>query len=192
MASTGLKPGGSGEWLIEKQGTRKRRSWRKLHLGVDADTGQILAAELTTNEVDDGSQVGPLLDQVAVPVASFTGDGAYDRGDVYGAVAERHPDAVVVVPPRSSAVPSAVAEAAPTARDRHLQLLTEHGRMRWQKATGCNRRAVAEATISRYKRVIGEALRSRSEPSQTTEVAIAVHVLNRMLELGCPRSVRVA
>ena len=79
---------------------KKRRSWRKLHLGVDAATGQIVAAELTTNEVDDGSQVGPLLDQVAGPVASFTGDGAYDRDDVYGAVAERHPDATVVVPPR--------------------------------------------------------------------------------------------
>ena len=67
---------------------------------MDAATGQIVAAELTTNEVDDGSQVGPLLDQVAGPVASFTGDGAYDRDDVYGAVAERHPDAAVVVPPR--------------------------------------------------------------------------------------------
>ena len=66
---------------------------------MDAATGQIVAAELTTNEVDDGSQVGPLLDQVAGPVASFTGDGAYDRDDVYGAVAERHPDATVVVPP---------------------------------------------------------------------------------------------
>ena len=98
--STGLKLGGPGEWLVEKHGTKKRRSWRKLHLGVDADTGQIVAAELTTNEVDDGSQVGPLLDQVTGPVASFTGDGAYDRDDVYGAVAERHPDAAVVVPPR--------------------------------------------------------------------------------------------
>ena len=117
--STGLKLGGPGEWLTEKHGTRKRRSWRKLHLGVDAATGEIVAAELTTNEVDDGSQVAPLLDQVAGPVASFTGDGAYDRDDVYGAVAERHPDAAVVVPPRATAVPSETAETAPTQRDRH-------------------------------------------------------------------------
>src|SRR4029078_2969560 len=73
--SAGLKLCGPGEWLIEKHGTRIRRSWRKLHLGVDADTGQIVASELTTNDVDNGSQVGPLLDQVMDPVASFTGDG---------------------------------------------------------------------------------------------------------------------
>ena len=74
--STGLKLGGPGEWLCEKHGTRQRRSWRKLHLGVDAATGQIEAVELTTSDVDDGSQVGPLLDQVEGVVASFTGDGA--------------------------------------------------------------------------------------------------------------------
>ena len=74
--STGLRLGGPGEWLVEKHGAKTRRSWRKLHLGVDAGTGRIEAVELTGNETDDGSRVGPLLDQVAAPVASFTGDGA--------------------------------------------------------------------------------------------------------------------
>ena len=190
--STGLKLGGPGEWLTEKHGTRKRRSWRKLHLGVDAATGEIVAAELTTNEVDDGSQVAPLLDQVAGRVASFTGDGAYDRDDVYGAVTERHPDATVVVPPRAAAVPSETAGTAPTQRDQHLQLITKHGRMGWQKATGYNCRALAETAISRHKRVIGDALRSRTDRGQATEVAIAVRALNRMLEVGRPKSVRIA
>jgi hypothetical protein len=63
---------------------------------MDAGTGQIMATELTANDVDDGSQVGSLLDQVTGPIASFTGDGAYDREDVYGIVAERHPDAAVI------------------------------------------------------------------------------------------------
>jgi len=132
--STGLKLCGPGEWLAEKHSTRTRRSWRKLHIGVDADTGQIIAAELTSNDVDDGSQVGPLLEQIAGPVASFTGDGAYDRDDVYREVCRRHPDAAVIVPPRSSALPSATAETAPTKRDRHLQLIAERGRMGWQRA----------------------------------------------------------
>jgi hypothetical protein len=74
--STGLKLCGKGEWLLEKHGTQTRRSWRTLHLGVDADTGQIVASLLTPKDVDDASQVDPLLDQVAGPVASFTGDGA--------------------------------------------------------------------------------------------------------------------
>src|SRR3954464_13439718 len=90
--STGLKLCGPGAWLVEKHGTKARRSWRKLHIGRDADTGQIVAATLTTHDVDDGSQVGPLLDQVDGPIASFTGDGAYDQDGVYASVAERHPE----------------------------------------------------------------------------------------------------
>ena len=190
--STGLKLCGAGEWLIEKHGTRRRRAWRKLHIGVDADTGRIVASELTPHDVDDGSQVGPLLDQVTGPVASFTGDGAYDRTDVYDAVIDRHPEARVIVPPRSTAVPSAAAETAPTQRDQHLQLIAEHGRMGWQKASGYNRRALAEATIGRFKRVIGDRLHSRTDQRQATEMNVAVAVLNRMLELGRPKSVRIA
>jgi Transposase DDE domain len=190
--STGLRLCGPGEWLAEKHGSRTRRSWKKLHVGVDADTGRIVAAALTTNDVDDGSQVGPLLDQVDGPIASFTGDGAFDRDDVYNEVAARHPEAAVIVPPRSSAVPSATAETAPTQRDRHLQSIAERGRRGWQKASGYNLRALAEAAISRYKRVIGDALRSRTDGRQATEVAIAADVLNRMLELGRPESVRIA
>ena len=190
--STGLRLTGPGEWLVEKHGTKARRAWRKLHLGLDAGTGRIEAVELTTSEVDDGSRVGPLLDQVADPLASFTGDGAYDREDVYGAVAERHPEAAVIVPPRRGAVPSEAAETAPTQRDGHLRCIAEHGRMGWQKTSGYHRRALAETAMSRYKRVIGDALRSRTDRRQAVEVAIAVRALNRMLELGCPESVRVA
>jgi len=134
--STGLKLCGPGEWLIEKHGTKTRRSWRKFHIGMDANTGQIVASALTGREADDGAQVGSLLDQVAGPVASVTGDGAYDREGVYANAAQRHPDAAVIVPPRSTAVPSRTAESGPTQRDRHLQLIAERGRMAWQKASG--------------------------------------------------------
>ena len=159
---------------------------------MDADTGRIEAVELTGREADDGARVGPLLDRVDGAVASLTGDGAYDRADVYGAVAERHPEAAVVVPPRRDAVPSEAAEAAPTQRDRHLRCIAERGRLGWQKASGYNRRALAEAAMSRYKRVIGDALRSRTDGRRATEVAIAARALNRMLELGRPESVRIA
>src|SRR3954451_20857869 len=190
--STGLKLIGAGEWLVEKHGTKRRRSWRKMHLGVDADTGRIVAATLTDRDEDDAAQLGPLLDQVAEPVASVTADGAYDQEGVYADVAERHPDADVIVPPRSTAVPSATAETVPTQRDRHLQLIAEKGRMGWQKATGYNARARAEAAISRYKRVIGDGLHARTDRRRATEVNVGVHALNRMLELGRPESVRIA
>ena len=80
----------------------------------------------------------------------------------------------------------------PTQRDQHLQSIAGHGRMGWQKASGYNLRALAEAAISRYKRVIGDTLRSQTDGRQATEAAIAVNVLNCMLELGRLVSVRIS
>jgi hypothetical protein len=190
--STGLQLSGPGEWLVEKHETQRRRSWRKLHIGVDAETGQILASELTTCDVDDGSQVEPLLDQITTPLASFIGDGAYDQAGIYGSVGKHYPDAKVIVPPRATAVPSDTTESTPTQRDRHIRSIAEHGRMGWQKRSGYTRRALVESAISRFKRVIGDALRSRTDQRRTTEVAIAVQALNRMLELGRPKSAHIA
>ena len=190
--STGLKLCGAGEWLVEKHGTKRRRAWRVLHLATDADTGQIVASALTTNDVDDGSQAGPLLDQVAGPVAAFTGDGAHDQDGVYAGVAERHPEAAIVVPPRATAVPSKTAESEPTRRDRHLRHIAEHGRRAWQKASGYTKRARAEAAIGRWKQVIGDGLRAHTDERRATEVEVAVQALNRMLELGRPSYVRLA
>jgi Transposase DDE domain len=190
--STGLRLCGPGEWLTEKHGTKRRRAWRVLHLATDADTGRIVASVLTDKDADDGSQVGTLLDQVDGPVASVTGDGAYDRDDVYAEVTTRHPEAEVIVPPRANAVPSAAAESAPTPRDRHLQCIAERGRMGWQRVSGYNWRALVESDIARWKRVIGEGLRFQTDGRQASEVAIAVDVLNRMLELGRPEYVRIA
>ena len=159
---------------------------------MDADTGRIVASELTTNDVDDGSQVGPLLDQVAGPVASFTGDGAYDQDGVSRSVAERHPDARVIVPPRSGAVPSKTAESGAHAAGSAPASIAEHGRMGWQKASGYTRRALVEAAIGRFKRVIGNGCARERTNVAATEMAVAVRSLNRMLELGRPKSVRIA
>jgi IS5 family transposase len=70
--STGLKLGGAGEWLIEKHGTSRRRSWRKLHIGVDAASGEIVAVAVTRKDIDDAAMADALLDQIADPIASFT------------------------------------------------------------------------------------------------------------------------
>lgn len=190
--STGLKLCGPGEWLIEKHGTRKRRSWKKLHVGLDTASGRIVAATLTDRDVDDAAQVTPLLDQVPGAVSALIGDGAYDRTSVYAAVQERHPGAGVVVPPRCDAVLSDTADTAPTPRDRHIQTIAETGRMAWQKTSGYNQRAKVEGRIGRWKQVLGPALRFHSDEAQATEVAIGALVLNRMLDPGRPNSVRIA
>ena len=133
-----------------------------------------------------------MLEQVDGPIASFTADGAYDQDGVYSEVAARNPEEAVIVPPRSSAVPSDTAEIAPTMQDRHLKIIAERGRMAWQRAAGYNWRALVEADISRFKRVIGHGLRSRTDRRRATEVAIAVDALNRMLDLGRPEYVRLS
>jgi len=159
---------------------------------LDADTGPIVAATLTTKDIYDGVEVGPLLDQVAGPVASFTADGACNQEGLSAAVAECCPAAAIIVPPRSTAVPSEAAETEPTQRDRHLQSIAEHGRAAWQKASGYTKRVRADAAIGRFKQGIGDRLRSRMDRRRATEVGVAVHALNRMLELGRPISVRIA
>jgi hypothetical protein len=83
-------------------------------------------------------------------------------------------------------------ETEPTQRDRHRQSNAEHGRAAWQKASGYTRRARAETAIGRFKQVIGDGPRSRTDQRRATEVDVAVHTLNRMLELGHPISVRIA
>ncbi len=97
----------------------------------------------------------------------------------------------MVVPPRVSAVPSALAETAPTQRDRHLQTIAKHGRLAWQKQSSYTKRARAEAAMGRWKQVIGDGLRARTDPRRAVEVSVAVHVLNRMLDLGRPNYVRI-
>src|SRR4051812_14938569 len=125
--STGLKVYGAGEWQVEKHGGRDRRSWRKLHLAINADNSEILASELTTKNMGDLSMVGPLLEQIQSPLASGTADGAYDAEPVYRAIAERQPQPLptVIIPPRATAVPSSATDTTNSPRDRHIQLIRE-------------------------------------------------------------------
>jgi transposase len=190
--STGLQVFGAGEWQREKHGGQGRRTWRKLHLAVDPDTGEILASELTTTAEGDASLVGPLLDQISCPITSVTADGAYDGDPVYRVVAQRDPATAVIIPPRSTAVPSNTAETAPTRRDQHLQIIQERGRRGWQKAVNYGRRSLGEVAMMRYKTLLGRRLHARTLPTQKTEAAAACKVINVMTHLGMPVSQRIA
>jgi hypothetical protein len=125
-------------------------------------------------------------------VASFTGDGAYDRDSADASVAARHPEAAVIVPPRTTAGLSKTAETGPTQRDRHLQWIAERGRMGWQKTSNYTRRANAETATARWKRVIGDGLRAHTEERRVTDVNVAVLALNHMLAPGRPSYARIS
>jgi hypothetical protein len=183
--STGLKIYGESEWLDEKRGIRSPRRWRKLHLGVDADTHKIVAAELTSDDVGDVSELPGLLDQVDAGIVSLTADGAYDGEVVYDAVANRHPDAEIIIPPRATAVPN---ETATTQRNRHITTIEKHGRMGWQRRSGYNRRSLVETAVYWFKTIIGRRLQARTLATQRTEAKIGCNVLNRMTSIGMPTS----
>jgi transposase len=185
--STGLKIYGEGEWLDAKHGSRSRRRWRKLHIGIDADTHDVVVAELTPDDVGDVSTVTELLEQIASRVATLTADGAYDGEAVYNAVAERHPEAAVIIPPRVTAVANA---ASTSQREWHIAMIAQHGRMGWQRRSGYNRRSLVETAVYRYKTIVGRRLCARSLLNQRTEAKIGCNALNRMTSLGMPVSVR--
>jgi len=129
--STGLKVFGEGDWLEEKHNTkRKRRSWRKLHLGLDLNSGKIVCSELTTQNVGDPTALPGLLDQIDGEVEQFTADGAYEGEPTCALLAAKFgPVAVVTIPPPKNAVLSPNAMREPTARDCHITEIASHGRM---------------------------------------------------------------
>ncbi|OCP19801.1 MULTISPECIES: IS5 family transposase [unclassified Ensifer] len=187
--STGLQIYGAGQWLEEKHGARSRCGWRKLHLALDADSGEIIAHTLTEQDVGDASQVERLLDQIDVPIGQFTADGAYDGKPTYDTVTDHSAAAVVVIPPRANAV-EPIDDRSPGQRDQHIAAIRRDDRMKWQVSTGYGKRSRGEAAIGRYKSIIGRRLRARSSHAQQTEVAIGCAVLNRMFVCARPKSIR--
>jgi hypothetical protein len=191
--STGLKLFGQGEWNSQKHGL-VRRSWRKLHLAIDATTGEIVAGVLTGNDGYDAGQVPVLLEQIQGEIASVMADRAYDGEPVYRSIQDRRPSPVptIIIPPRAGAVDSAGTDPVLSQRDHHIRLIQEQGRATWRRSTGYGRRSLVETAIGRYKALIGPRLRARSLPNQQSEVALAVVDLNRMIRTGKPVSVRFA
>jgi len=192
--STRLKVFGAGQWLAEKHGQRSRRCWRKLHLALDANTNQIVACVLTPQDMDDPSQVGPLLDQIPahIEIDQVTADGAYDGEATYKTILDRQGDIAVVIPPRAGALPSQADGSIVTQRDAHVLMMESLGRLGWQEAAGYGKRSLVETAMGRYKTIIGARLRSRRPDAQRCEAAIGVAVLNRMMALARPNSVRAA
>jgi hypothetical protein len=192
--STGLKIFGEGDWLEEKHKTKgKRKSWRKLHLGLDLVSGEIVCSDLTTDDIGDPTALPGLLDQIDGPVEKFLADGAYDGEPTVKALTDRFGALIeVTIPPPKNAVLSPDAAQNPSIRDRHIVEIEAHGRMAWQKSSGYNQRSRIETQIGRWKAVIGHKLKARSFENQKTEAKIGVRALNRMTELGRPNFERTA
>ena len=172
----------------------KNRAWRKLHLAVDANTGEVVASDLTSRRTHDCTQVPVLLEQLNGRVASVSADGAYDTEGVYDAAhAQGEGRAVtVLIPPGRDAQPSPRPSDALKERNRNIRSIRRLGRREWQKRSGYSKRSMVENTIYRYKTIIGGGMRSRTLAGQSVEVQLACRVLNTMTNLGMPDSYRAA
>jgi len=193
--ATGLKVFGAGEWYVRKhsmgRGRGRRRTWRKLHLGVDEKTKDIVAVDLTMSGVHDSSHLPALLDQVAGPISQVSGDRAYDSGTCYEAILAR--GAVPTIPPRRNARPNRVKDPPPhrVERDAVLHRIKEEGRYVWRTASGATRQSLAENAVFRFKALVGVKLTARKFENQQVEALVKCRVLNRMASLGMPRSERI-
>ena len=172
----------------------KNRAWRKMHLAVDADTGEILASELSGRRTADCARVPILIEQIDNRVASVSADGAYDAVVVYEAAQMKGEGRAVrvLIPPGRDAQLAPRPSAALEERNRNILSIRELGRRNWHTRSGYSRRSLVENTMYRYKTIIGRRMRSRTFDGQRVEVQLARETLNTMTLMGMPESYRVA
>ena len=189
--STGLKVFGEGEWKVRQHGYTKRRTWRKLHLGVDEATGEIIAAVVTTNDLADSQMLGELLAQIDGQVAQVSGDGGYDKRPCYEAIKKRQ--AKAAIPPQKNARiwQHGNRQQEPLMRDENLRRIRQVGRKRWKQEVGYHRRSLAETQMFRLKTIFGERVSARQFAGQATQELVRCAALNRMTHLGMPDSYAV-
>jgi hypothetical protein len=194
MDSSGLKIFGEGEWKVRSHGKSKRRTWRKLHVGVDPHSGEIQAAALTTNSVSDSQMVASLLAQIEQPIGRFAGDGSYDKRNVYDSLNQHAPDTVLLIPPRKNARiwQHGNTKAERLRRDENLRAIRKSGRQAWKRDSGYHIRSLAETTMFRLKTIFGDRLSARLLKTQVTQALIRCAALNRMTHLGMPDCYKVA
>lgn len=186
--STGVKVFGEGEWKVRQHGYTRRRTWRKIHVGVDEASGEIVAAVVTTNDYHDSQLLPDLLDQVDEEIAQVSGDGAYDRRRCYEAIRDRHAQATI--PPQHNAKiwQHGNTKAERLARDENLRRIRQIGRAAWKRECGYHRRSLAETTMFRLKTIFGARVTARSFAGQAAQVLVRCATLNRLTHLGMPDS----
>ena len=186
--STGVKMLGEGEWKTKKHGADYRRQWRKVHLGIDAQSLEIRAIEITSNSVGDAPMLPELLAQIpkATTIASVTGDGAYDTKACHAAIAAI--GASAIIPTRKNARLWKKCPPGAHARNEILRATLRLGRTIWKKWSGYHRRSLVE-TKMRCLKLLGERIMSRDFDRQVAELQIRAALLNRFTQLGTPVTV---
>jgi hypothetical protein len=186
--STGIKVYGAGEWKVRQHGWSRRRTWRKLHIGVDEATREFVAVVVSTNSFKDSQLLPDLLEQVEDKLSQVSADGAYDSRNCYDAIRER--EARAAIPPQKRAK---IWQHGNTKRERHirdenLRAIRHKGRREWKRESNYHRRSLAETQVFRVKMIFGERVSARSFDGQAAQLLVRCAALNRMTHLGMPAS----
>lgn len=193
--SSGVKVYGEGEWKVRQHGWSKRRIWKKMHIGVDEGTGDILLGEVMGNDTADCAMLAPLLDQApaSVPVDQVSADGAYDKRVCYEDLMRRGVHSIAIPPQHNAKIwAHGNAHGPPLPRDENLRRIRAIGRKRWKEEVGYHRRSMAENAFFRLKTIFSDKVRSRSSVNQRTELLLRCRALNLMTSLGMPDTCVVA
>lgn len=191
--STGLKVYGEGEWKVRKHGASKRRTWMKLHIGIDIETQETVSVILTTNAIDDADCVAGLLSQTETAgrsINSFRGDGAYDKAKVRKQLYDKN--IKQIIPPQSNAIKDKKQRKYLEQRDEAIDKIKQTDRQEWKHEVGYHKRSLSETNMFRFKTTFGSNLASRTTNNQQTEVAIKCHILNKHINLAKPKSYKIA
>jgi len=189
--STGIKIYGEGEWKVRQHGYSRRRTWRKLHLGVDEATHEFVAVVVSTNDFKDSQLLEDLLTQVADEIKQVSADGAYDSRNCYDAIRERQARAAIPPQKRAKIWQHGNTKAERHIRDENLREIRRKGRREWKRTAGYHRRSLAETQVFRVKMIFGERVRARKFEGQAAQLLVRCATLNRMTHLGMPDSYAV-
>jgi len=193
--STGLKVYGEGEWKVRKHGYSKRRTWRKIHVGMCAETGQVVVHAISSNDVSDDTAMIQMMGALeGENLGDILGDGAYDTIDCREVIHDMG-GRQIIPPDKNARLQKREKIKALEERDQAIKRIEElgaEGRALWKQEVDYHRRSRVETLMFRYKTILGDRLSSRRDWSQETEVTIRLEVLNRMTELGMPKSYKVA
>ncbi|UWS77820.1 IS5 family transposase [Phaeobacter sp. G2] len=183
--STGIKAEGEGEWNARKHGGPKRRIWRKIHIGIDEETLEVRAVEVTTSNIGDAPMLPELLNQIPPDqdLGSLTADGAYDTRRCHDVIAAR--GAHAVIPPRKNAKPWKPTSAGAIARNEAVNASRYLGRALWRRWSGYHRRSRVETKMHCVK-LLGQSLMAWDFDRQVAEIQVRIAVLNRYTALGIP------
>jgi hypothetical protein len=182
--SSGLKVYGEGEWKVRLHGVDKRRTWRKLHIAMDASNHHVAAALVTDKDLLDRHALPELLEQTEAQIERVCADGAYDFEQCYRAIKQRQ--AVALIPPR---VDARIRGRSPfEQRDENLRGIRRLGRKRWKRESSYHRRSLVETAFFRLKTIFSDKLRSQRSDTQAAEAMLRYEAMNRMTELGLPQS----